>query len=70
MRFTQTYSKKKFANKLLEKDNVGELIENFMETENYDLETYEILKKRSQEMEEEDLQKQLELCCDTRGQGN
>ena len=59
-RFTQSYSKKKFASRLLERDKVDNIIENLLKNPNYDVETYEILKKRSQEMEEEDLKQQLE----------
>ena len=35
-------------------------MENLLKNPNYEEETYEILKKRAQEMEEEDLQQQLE----------
>ena len=58
-RFTQTFSKKKFVSRLLEKDKVDNIIKNLLKNPDYDLETYEILKKRSQEMEEEDLKQQL-----------
>ena len=59
-RFTQSFSKKKFASRLLEKEKVDTLIENLLKKSDYDLETYEILKNRLQEMEEEDLKQQLE----------
>ena len=36
-------------------------MENLLKNPNYDVETYEILKKRVKEMEEEDLKQQLEL---------
>ena len=48
--FMQTFSKKKFASKLLEKYKVDNLIENLLKNADFDLETYEILQKRSQEM--------------------
>ena len=60
-RFTQSYSKKKFASRLLERDKIDKLMENLLKNPNYDEETYEVLKKRAQEMEEEDLKQQLEL---------
>ena len=46
-------------------------MENLLKNPNYDEETYEVLKKRLQEMEEEDLKQQLErnkdFYCNTRG---
>ena len=36
-------------------------MENLLKNPNYDEETYEVLKKRAQEIEEEDLKQQLEL---------
>ena len=59
-RFTQSYSKKKFTSRLLERDKIDKIMENLLKNPNYEEETYEILKKRAQEMEEEDLQQQLE----------
>ena len=56
----QSYSKKKFASRLLERDKIDKIMENLLKNPNYDEETYEILKKRAQEMKEEDLQQQLE----------
>ena len=56
----QSYSKKKFASRLLEREKVDNVMENLLRNPNYDVETYEILKKISQEMEEEDLKQQLE----------
>merc|ERR1712030_222755 len=44
-RFTQSYSKKKFASRLLERDKIDKLMENLLKNPNYDEETYEILKK-------------------------
>ena len=57
----QSYSKKKFASRLLEREKVDNIMENLLKNPNYDVETYEILKKRAKEMEEEDLKQQLEL---------
>ena len=59
-RFTQTYSKKKFAERLLERDKLDHLMENLLKNPNYDEELYDNLKKRAQEMEDEDLKLQLE----------
>ena len=53
--FTQSYSKKKFASRLLERDKIDKIMENLLKNPNYDEETYEILNKRAQEMEEEEL---------------
>ena len=58
--FTQSYSKKKFASRLLERDKIDKIMENLLKNPNYDEETDEVLKKRAQEMEEEDLKQQLE----------
>ena len=54
-RFTQTYSKKKFAERLLEREKLDHVMENLLKNPNYDKETYEVLKKQAQEMEDEDL---------------
>ena len=59
-RFTQTYSKKKFAERLLEREKLDHLMENLLKTPNYDEELYDTLKERAQEMEDEDLKLQLE----------
>ena len=59
-RFTQTYSKKKFADRLLERDKLDHLMENLLKNPNYDEELYENLKIRAQEMEDEDLRLQVE----------
>ena len=45
-RFTQTYSKKKFAERLLEREKLDHVMENLLKKTNYDKETYEVLKKR------------------------
>ena len=57
----QIFLKKMFASRLLERDKIDKLMENLLKNPNYDEETYEVLKKRAQEMEEEDLKQQLEL---------
>ena len=46
-RFTQSYSKKKFASRLLEREKVDNIMENLLKNPNYNVETYEILKKRA-----------------------
>ena len=45
-RFTQSYSKKKFASRLLERDNIDKIMQNLLKNPNYDEETFEILKKK------------------------
>ena len=50
-RFTQSYSKKKFAKRLLEREKIDQVMENLLKNPNYDEEMYEVLKKRAQEME-------------------
>ena len=66
-RFTQTYSKKKFAERLLERDKLDHLMENLLKNPNYDEELYENLKIRAQEMEDEDLRLQVERNKDFSG---
>ena len=44
-RFTQSYSKKKFASRLLERDKIDKIMENLLKNPNYEEETYETLKK-------------------------
>ena len=52
-RFTQTYSKKKFAERLLEREKLDHVMENLLKNPNYDEELYDNLKKRAQKMEDE-----------------
>merc|ERR1711888_1088 len=59
--FTQSYSKKKFAARLLERNEVDRVMENLLQNPNYDKEIYETLKKRAKEIDDEDLKVQLEL---------
>merc|ERR1711888_24692 len=59
--FTQSYSKKKFAARLLERNEVDRVMENLLQNPNYDKETYETLKQRAKEIDDEDLKVQLEL---------
>ena len=60
-RFTQSYSKKKFAERLLARNEVDHLMENLLKNPHYDVELYDTLKQRAKDMDEEDLKEQLEL---------
>merc|ERR1712082_575199 len=60
-RFTQSYSKKKFAERLLARSEVDHLMENLLKNPNYDKELYDKLKQRARDIDEEDLKVQLEL---------
>ena len=60
-RFTQSYSKKKFAERLLVRNEVDHLMENLLKNPNYDKELYDNLKQRAKDIDEEDLKVQLEL---------
>merc|ERR1712208_260200 len=46
---------------LLERNEVDRVMENLLQNPNYDKDTYETLKKRAKEIDEEDLKVQLEL---------
>ena len=59
-RLTQTYSKKRVAERLLEREKLDHLMENLLKNPNYDEELYDTLKERAQEMEDDDLKLQLE----------
>ena len=59
-RFTQSYSKKKFAERLLAWNELDQVMENLLKNHHYDEELYDTLKQRAKEMDEEDLKLQLE----------
>ena len=59
-RLTQSCSKKKFAERLLEREKIDHVMKNLLNKTNYDKETYDVLKKQAQEMEDEDIKQQLE----------
>ena len=59
-RFTQSYSKKKFAERLLARTELDHVMKNLLKNPNYDEELYDTLKKRAKEMDDEDLKLQLQ----------